>query len=232
MKTLYIITGANKGLGKAFYDILMSNPEDNIVISLSRRLSEDQSFELIEKKNNFHFCQIDFSTFKNPSSIKIIKRFKKVVNRVVFINNAGVITPIGLFGQLDLKSIYNSIHVNVVAPTIILNYIIKNFKDVETDLVNISSGAAERSIEGWSIYCSSKAFTKMMFETINIENKANNKLRVFQFDPGVLDTDMQNTIRQEYSFSWQTDFISLKNTGKLKRPIEVAKNILNEVQAS
>ncbi|MGI8892267.1 MAG: SDR family NAD(P)-dependent oxidoreductase [Bacteroidia bacterium] len=232
MRTLYIITGANKGLGKAFYDILISDKDHNIVISISRQVAEDQSLELDNANGNFYFCKVDLGTLKNPSSIKIVKKFKKVVDKVVFISNAGIIEPLGLVGQLDINSTYTSIHVNAIAPSLLLNYIINNFVGKKIDLINISSGASERTIEGWSIYCSSKAFTRMLFETIKKENQTNHNLRVFQFDPGVIDTDMQHIIRQEDSFPWQKDFVDLKDSGKLKKPTDVAKSILNEIHAS
>jgi benzil reductase ((S)-benzoin forming) len=51
MKKVFIITGANRGLGEALVDLLIEG-EDNFIISISRRLSEAQRNYSKEK---FHF---------------------------------------------------------------------------------------------------------------------------------------------------------------------------------
>jgi len=61
-------------------------------------------------------------------------------------------------------------------------------------IVNVSSGAALRPLEGWSAYCAGKAGLAMLTRAIVVENAANN-IRVFGFQPGTTDTDMQVTIR-------------------------------------
>jgi NAD(P)-dependent dehydrogenase (short-subunit alcohol dehydrogenase family) len=61
-------------------------------------------------------------------------------------------------------------------------------------IVNVSSGAAIRPLEGWSAYCTAKAGLAMLTRAIMLENTATG-IRVFGFQPGTTDTDMQVTIR-------------------------------------
>ena len=61
-------------------------------------------------------------------------------------------------------------------------------------IVNVSSGAAMRPLEGWSAYCTGKAGLAMLTRAIALENP-DNGIRVFGFQPGTTDTDMQVTIR-------------------------------------
>ena len=61
-------------------------------------------------------------------------------------------------------------------------------------IVNVSSGAAIRPLEGWSAYCSGKAGLHMLTRAVALEN-ANNGIRIFGFQPGTTDTDMQVLIR-------------------------------------
>jgi len=61
-------------------------------------------------------------------------------------------------------------------------------------IVNVSSGAAIRPLDGWSAYCTGKAGLAMLTRAIMLENTANG-IRVFGFQPGTTDTDMQVTIR-------------------------------------
>lgn len=64
-------------------------------------------------------------------------------------------------------------------------------------MVNISSLAAIQPFESWSVYCAAKAARDMYFCTIAKEaaqNKSN--LRILNYAPGPLDTDMQREIRE------------------------------------
>jgi NAD(P)-dependent dehydrogenase (short-subunit alcohol dehydrogenase family) len=61
-------------------------------------------------------------------------------------------------------------------------------------IVNVSSGAAIRPLEGWSAYCSAKAGLHMLTRAIALET-AGKGIRVFGFQPGTTDTDMQVLIR-------------------------------------
>ena len=61
-------------------------------------------------------------------------------------------------------------------------------------IVNVSSGAALRPLEGWSAYCAGKAGMAMLTQAIKLEEAANG-IRVFGFQPGTTDTDMQVLIR-------------------------------------
>jgi len=59
-------------------------------------------------------------------------------------------------------------------------------------IINVSSGAAYRPLEGWSSYCAAKAGLTMMTRSIALEAPG---VRVFGFSPGTIDTDMQVKIR-------------------------------------
>ena len=61
-------------------------------------------------------------------------------------------------------------------------------------IVNISSGAAESALEGWSAYCAAKAGLAMLTQALHLEEAANG-LRVYGFKPGTVDTQMQAKVR-------------------------------------
>ena len=61
-------------------------------------------------------------------------------------------------------------------------------------IVNVSSGAAYRPLEGWSAYCAGKAGLAMLTRAIALET-AGKGIRVFGFSPGTIDTEMQVKIR-------------------------------------
>lgn len=220
MKTTFIITGANRGLGESFVNNLMLN-KDCFVISLSRNLSEEQKKY---SKSNFHFIEIDLSKQNVAEKIKVLKSLIKT-EVIYFINNASIIEPILKIEELDETAIDRILSVNIKSTMLITKYLLKNFTSNSIKFVNISSGAAKRPISNWSLYCSSKAFIEMFFSVAESEYKQH---RFFNIDPGVMDTNMQKSLR-ESDFPDREKFKSLQDEGKLKSPKNVAENILKTI---
>lgn len=220
MKKVFVITGANRGLGKAFVDILIKK-KGVFVISISRSQSEEQ------KKygsNKFYFLETDLS---ENTLVKNIHTLKGLLSNkeIYFINNASVVEPINTIKFLKENDIYRTISVNVKSPMLIVQYLLDHFINQKLVFINISSGAAERAIHSWSLYCSSKAFIKMFFEVAEKEYQQHQFLNI---DPGVMDTNMQTSIRDN-DFPDAKDFKKLHAERKLKSPIEVASEILIRV---
>jgi len=88
-------------------------------------------------------------------------------------------------------------------------------------IANISSGAALRPIDGWSMYCTSKSGLKMFSDCLSGEK---NEVKTLNFNPGVMDTNMQSTIREqeEGNFSRVSEFRELKEKNRLAPTDKVA----------
>ena len=113
----------------------------------------------------------------------------------ILINNAGVITPIGRIDEVDIQDWSRGMEINVVgAFYTVQQAIISMQKQGGGTIVNLSSGAARNSMEGWSAYCAGKAALAMITRSVHTEF-ADKGIRVFGFAPGVVDTDMQVSIR-------------------------------------
>ena len=219
-KKVFIITGANRGLGKAFVDILI-NREDSFIISISRRMSENQKSY---SPKNFYFLDTDLSSNWPTQKISVLKRIIGKEN-IYFINNASIIDPILKIEDLTKKAIDVVISVNIKSTIMITKFLLKNFKHNKLSFVNISSGAANRTIANWSLYCSSKAFIKMFFNTAEIEYEQH---QFFNIDPGVMDTNMQKSLRDS-DFPDIENFKKLQEEGSLKSPSDVAEDILKKI---
>jgi NAD(P)-dependent dehydrogenase (short-subunit alcohol dehydrogenase family) len=61
-------------------------------------------------------------------------------------------------------------------------------------IVNLSSGAAHRAVEGWSAYCAAKAGVHALLGVLALET-AGSGIRVHGFQPGAVDTGMLETVR-------------------------------------
>jgi benzil reductase ((S)-benzoin forming) len=220
MKKVFIITGTNRGLGESFVDILM-NRGDNFIISISRSASEVQKGF---SRDKFYLLKADLSDSNLIQKIEVIKDLIGE-EEIFFINNASIIDPISKIEDLEDEAIDKVLSVNVKSTIWITQYLLRNFKNNKLSFVNISSGAANRPIGNWSMYCSSKAFIKMFYTVAQNEYKHH---RFFNIDPGVMDTEMQKTIRAS-NFPDVLDFQNLQKEGKLKSTKEVAFEILNTI---
>ena len=92
-------------------------------------------------------------------------------------------------------------------------------------IFNVSSGEATKAIPEWATYRSTKASARMYFDALNSER--NSKITIDHFDPGVMDTQMQEEMRSSsiQSLTLQVDFVQLKVEGRLKFPSSTAIQI-------
>jgi NAD(P)-dependent dehydrogenase (short-subunit alcohol dehydrogenase family) len=113
----------------------------------------------------------------------------------ILVNNAGVIGPIGRMLDVSPEDWAANIQTNLIAAfhatqTALRHMVAKGGGTI----INLSSGAAHRPMEGWSAYCAGKAGLAMLTRAVHLEYAAHG-IRVFGFAPGVVDTDMQGSIR-------------------------------------
>src|SRR5829696_9812060 len=111
----------------------------------------------------------------------------------ILVNNAGVIEPISEVATSDPKAWANNITINLIGAYNVVRAVLPDMlaKGGGT-IVNVSSGAAYRPLEGWSAYCAGKAGLAMLTRSIALETAG---IRIFGFSPGTIDTDMQVKIR-------------------------------------
>lgn len=113
----------------------------------------------------------------------------------ILINNAASIGPIGRILDVSVEDWAANIDTNLTSAFHAIQLALRGMvaKGGGT-IVNISSGAAHRPQEGWSAYCAGKAGLAMLTRSVHMEY-GDLGIRVFGFAPGVVDTDMQGTIR-------------------------------------
>ena len=175
-----LITGTGGGIGKATAELLLK--EGYLVFGYSRTNKINHP--------NFNFTIIDLSDIAqvNDLALPIIKS-----DNVLLINNAATIGSIVPFDKKETSDIINEYNLNLVSPTILCRKFITTYPDKEKLLINIGSGAANSPIPSWSTYCATKAALDMLTQVIAEENHKN--LKVFSVHPGIVDTNMQKTIR-------------------------------------
>ena len=231
--SVYIITGTNRGLGEALVDEIISLKNYDRIISIGRKINAKQTRYLEAEPTRFYFIEIDLSDcVAITEKLDLHNITLHQADKLVFINNAGTISPIERIGSLKGKELILSIQVNATAPAILTNYILEQYNDKELTFVNITSGAAEKPVEGWAAYCSGKAYTKMFFAVLQKQTRNNSRIKTYQIDPGTMDTGMQNEIRSSDPnvFAKHGDFVDLKEHSKLKSAKETAVKILEQLE--
>jgi benzil reductase ((S)-benzoin forming) len=229
MSRIIVITGATSGLGYEIASQALTDPSIKMVLSVSRSSVQAR---LENFKENYKELIVDLADLDAVSSILVeLNDTLKNYEEIIFISNAGSISPITSIGEYSVDEIRDSSFINAIAPAIIINNIVGNCLSQVLRLVNISSGAADNSIAGWGLYCSSKSYMKMYFKVLESQAQPNNRINIIQIDPGVLDTNMQRTIRNadESSFPRLKDFKMLSETGKLASTKDAAKKVLAQI---
>jgi benzil reductase ((S)-benzoin forming) len=222
---LYIVTGPTRGLGKALCEAI-GRVADNELIALGRapdapvpggaRLSVDLSdTQALDKA-----CD------------RIEQRIRgKRYEKAVLINNAGIVEPVAPLEEAPAADLERNLVVNLVAPVLLMRRFLLATEGaaVLRRIINISSGAGRRPISGWSAYCASKAGLDMASRVAALEAQSRRRpVEIVSLAPGVIDTDMQATVRStpEALFADVDRFRKMKEEGQLRSAEEVAADIL------
>ncbi len=114
------------------------------------------------------------------------------------VSNAGVIDPIGHFDETDGDDWMRLQQINIGgvmnAARAVIPGMLTTGKGV---IVNLSSGAAHNPTDGWSAYCTSKAAVHMFTRCLDVEYGPRG-IRVHDFIPGVVGTDMLNGAQKKF----------------------------------
>jgi 3-oxoacyl-[acyl-carrier protein] reductase len=182
-----LVTGASRGIGEAA-SIALAKAGAAVMLTArdgARIAAVAARIEAAGGRAATSMC--DVSDFASVAAVvaETVARFGRLD---ALINNAGVIEPIASVGAADPATWARNIQINLVGAFHCIRACLETMRVAGSGtIVNISSGAAHRPLEGWSAYCTGKAGLAMLTRAEGI--------RVFGFAPGTIDTDMQVTIR-------------------------------------
>jgi benzil reductase ((S)-benzoin forming) len=150
----------------------------------------------------------------------------------LWVNNAGVLDPMGPVRDLDPGEVERHLRINVLGVLHGTQAYVRHVRGHGRGgvLVNISSGAALRGRAGWAAYCAGKAAVDRLTEVVALEEAAAG-LRAYAVAPGVVDTDMQVQIRASSPdrFPDVEQFRELERQGAFNSPAWVADHLLDLV---
>lgn len=225
-ENIYIITGASRGIGAALYRQLHAR-EGNRVLGVARS----------NPANLQSFLTLDLTELSKHDAITSwLSDHLSNARSVTLINNAGLVEPIGKVGSLEADVIQQAVMLNVAAPIALSNAVLACLKDVDIPkkILNISSGASTSAIAGWATYCATKAALDQFTRVVHLEQQqARYPAHIVAVSPGVIDTDMQKTIRasEHDAFPDVLRFRELKQTGQLQSPEDTARGLIALLQS-
>ena len=189
-----IVTGASRGIGAAAAEAL---GEAGAAVMLAARglgRAEANAQRIREAGGKAFALECDVSDYAACQRL-VDETTLRFGPPDVLVNNAGVIEPIAMVAGGDPQEWARSIAINLIGAYYAMRAVLAGMLERgHGDIINVSSGAALRPQEGWSAYCAAKAGLAMLTRSIDLEHRAAG-IRVFGFQPGTTDTDMQVTIR-------------------------------------
>lgn len=222
MRTI-IITGVSKGLGQALSQALAD--ENTHLVGFGRSQGDFTG--------TFHSCdftkpQLAASIFETALAAEPLEESESIT----FIANAGRLGILNTAQNLDSYDIEETIAANLTQSALAASAFLRRTEKIPVPklFVQISSGAAlpERPKACWSLYCASKAGQEQLVRSIAEEQKtAKNPATFVNVNPGVMETAMQEQIRQvsPEAFPDVERFIKLKEEGRIPSPDAIAQKI-------
>ena len=189
-----LVTGASRGLGEGAARALAAAGTLVMLAARDGGLVETVARDIASKGGRAEAVACDVSDY--PAVERLVADTAARLGRIdILVNNAGVIEPIAEIAASDPAAWARNISVNLVGAYHVVRAVLPGMlASGGGSIVNVSSGAAYRPLEGWSAYCSGKAGLAMLTRAIELET-AGKQIRVFGFSPGTIDTDMQVRIR-------------------------------------
>lgn len=223
-----VLTGPTSGLGRALFEQLIA--QEFPLVGLGRNL---ERIKTTTKKPSPKIQLIELDLAAELSSLsETLVQLRNMGSLtpskpLVFVNNAAIIEPIGKATVDNLFGLERAMRINCQSPLFIANLLVEITRRLNSPLLilNLSSGAALRPIHSWQTYCSSKAACKMGLDVLAAENP---KIKIIHFDPGVMDTPMQQLIREQRAEDMpEIDvFLRYHVEGQLKEPLKVAIELI------
>lgn len=196
-----IVTGGSRGIGLA---ISLKLGRNNYNVAIFSRNKNEESIKILKEANvNFIYIRGDISNKHDRQNLldQTLASFGRVD---LLVNNAGIAPPerndILLMTEnsydivMNTNTKSNMFMTQIVAKKMLEQKEINNRKGT---IINISSCSAVVSSPNRAEYCISKAGVSML-TTLYADRLAKEKILVHEVRPGVIKTDMTNTVTEKY----------------------------------
>ncbi|MGQ0606424.1 MAG: SDR family oxidoreductase [Candidatus Nitrosotenuis sp.] len=204
-----IVTGASSGIGNATA-LALSKAGAKVAIGARRTNKLESLKSEIEKNGGEAFVQKLDVTKKSECDSFVENVVKKWGTVDILVNNAGLM-PLSFFKNLKVAEWDQMIDVNIKGVLYCTAAVIPHLHAKKSGhIVNISSVAGRIVFPAGSVYCATKHAVAAFSEGLRQEFSQRSNIRVTCIEPGVVATELTNTITDE----------------SLKSFVEMSKNIV------
>ena len=213
-----LITGANRGIGKAILEKFAAERCDIWAHCRNESLDFAEECHDIAERYNVEIMPIyfdlrDWNVMKQK--VKAIMQTKQIPD--ILVNNAGIMetTP---FLMTTEKSLREQMEVNFMSMYVLTQSISRlMLRFHRGSIVNMASFQGEAGAAGKSAYGASKAAVRVLTESVS-EELAGLGIRVNAIAPGVINTDMT----RNYDEKVINNAVSMTDIGRIGQPEEIA----------
>ena len=210
------------------------------VLALGRRFTDAQHAAERAEPQRVRLRQVDLGYPASIPAAAEIASFMHDATEVVLLHNAGVVEPVGAIGALSPDEIERAVAVNLTAPMLLTNAVLGSgiLRPAAGDggpprtltVLFVSSGAAHRTIGGWSVYAATKRAGEAFIEALAAQHAGDGRVRAAVVQPGVVDTAMQERLREyaatDVYFPERDRFVALHREGELVPPADAARRVI------
>lgn len=206
------------GIGKSISEKILSKNENNKIVAIAR--SEEPLAQLVKTfgENRVLIIVGDISDSKICKKIfnLTMKKFGQI-NSIIL--NAGILNEINLISKACLKKWKIMFDVNFFSAVDLVLNCIDELKKNNGKIVSVSSGASVKHYNAWYAYGCSKACLNKFIYALSQDEK---DIQTISVAPGVVDTSMQDKIRNDFSMNMSPStfkkFYDLKKNNNLLSP--------------
>lgn len=220
-----VVTGHTRGLGAAIAENLLQRGV--VVLGLARGSNDVLATRFPGSLQQVALDLADTDRLMKWLDGDVLGRFADRCERLLLVNDAGTLQPVGPLDMQDRGAIGHAVALNVTAP-LMLAAAVAALASPAADrrVLHVSSGAARNPYAGWSVYCATKAALDQHARAVALHERAG--LRICSAAPGVVDTDMQAEVRASTmeQFPMHDRFVEMQRGGGLIAPADAAARLV------
>ncbi len=220
-----VITGATGGIGQCLVKRAMASHNIERVYCQYRN---QKKFENLFGCGNSKLVAEEYDTLYQERPSHVLQGlYKNRPESVACVYTAYSISPIKKTGTYSMSEVEDNIRLNIRDIVFLTNCLLQFSKECKSQLklIHFDSGAAYKPLDGWGLYCASKAYLNMFFRTVQLENP---EVKIVSYEPGVVNTPMQEKIRavEPEVFAQVHAFREYHAKGVLRDPDAVAEDVM------